>query len=114
MSYLDDMPRFYKLTLVVERVLEDRILRELRELRAPGWTVVEVHGEGRSGVRASEFEGKSLKFESICNADTAERILRRMSERYLGRYSAIAYAEEVRVLRPAPFSDRAPPTSGAP
>lgn len=105
MTFLDDLPRFYKVTLVVERVLEERILRELRDLGAPGWTMLEVHGEGRSGIRASEFEGPSLKFESICGAPMAERILRRMSDKYLGRYSAIAYAEEVRVLRPEPFRE---------
>jgi nitrogen regulatory protein P-II 2 len=88
-----------RVTIVAEHVLEDRLVRELREAGARGHTISEVRGEGSRGVRASEWEGKNVRIETLVAADTADRILERLAERYFPSYAVVAYVDSVEVVR---------------
>ena len=86
-------------TVIAEAVLEQRLIEDVRRLGAGGYSLGEVRGEGSRGVRASEFEGKNLKLETIVSAEIAERILTHLAERYFPSYAVIAYVADVQVVR---------------
>jgi nitrogen regulatory protein PII len=88
-----------RVTVIAEAVLEERLIRELKELGAKGYTVSQVRGEGSRGVRASDFEGQNIRLESIVSPEVAERILAQLAERYFTHYAVIAYVDTVEVVR---------------
>lgn len=88
-----------RVTIIAEHLLEGRLLRDLRELGAKGYTVAEVRGEGSRGVRASEWEGKNVKIETLVSEPVAEAILTRVARVYFPHYAVVAYVETVEVIR---------------
>jgi nitrogen regulatory protein P-II 2 len=86
-------------TIVAERILRDRIVALLRTAGAKGYTISDVVGEGTRPVAAHEWEGPSVKVETLVPADVAERILASVADRYFQHHSVIIYTSEVRVLR---------------
>ncbi len=86
-------------TIVAERVLQERLLRALKELGARGYTLTEVSGEGSRGVRASEWEGHNVKIETIVSPEVADRIIEHIAEHYFRYYAVIVYAQPVEVVR---------------
>ncbi|SHK32318.1 P-II family nitrogen regulator [Rhodothermus profundi] len=86
-------------TIVAERVLQERLLRTLKELGARGYTLTDVSGEGSRGVRASEWEGHNVKIETIVSPEVAERIIEHVAEHYFQHYAVIVYAQPVEVVR---------------
>lgn len=88
-----------KVTLVAEALLAPRLVRELRELGATGYTISDVHGEGSRGVRASEWEGDNVKVETLVGAGTADRILAHVAAAYFEHYAVIAWVTDVQVVR---------------
>jgi len=87
------------LTVIAEAVLEERLLRDIRERGAKGYTLDNVRGEGSRGVRATEWEGKNIKVETIVDAATADKILDHLAKHYFPRYAVIAYIHDVGVVR---------------
>lgn len=88
-----------KVSIVAEALLEERIVRLCHEAGALGHTVTEARGEGSRGVRASEWEGKNVKIETLVSPEVGDRILQRVAEDYFEHYAVIAYVSEVRVVR---------------
>ncbi len=88
-----------EVTIVAEALLEERLLREIRELGAQGYTVGQVRGEGSRGVRASEWEGKNVRIETLVSAEVADRILTHIAEEYFEHYAVVAYLSDVQVVR---------------
>ncbi len=93
-----------RVTIIAEAVLEERLLDDLRELGARGYTITEARGEGTRGVRASEWEGKSVKIETLVSPEVADRLLERLAERYFEHYAVVGYLETVEVVRGSRFS----------
>jgi nitrogen regulatory protein P-II 2 len=88
-----------KVTIIAEAVLEDRLLEELRELGATGFTLSKARGEGSRGIRASEFEGRNIRIEVLVAAETGDRILEHLAEEYFPLYAVVAFAADVQVVR---------------
>lgn len=93
-----------RVTIIAEAVLEERLLDDLRELGARGYTITEARGEGTRGVRASEWEGKSVKIETLVSPEVADRLLERLAERYFEHYAVVGYLETVEVVRGSRFA----------
>lgn len=93
-------------TIIAEAILEERILHDLRQLGARGYTVGAVRGEGTRGVHASEWEGKSLRIETLVAPDIAEAILRHLAATYFPHFAVIAYMADVQVVRGEKFRGR--------
>lgn len=94
-----DTTRLKLVTIIGEAVLEDRLTRELRSLGALGYSVGEVRGEGSRGVRASDWEGRNIRIETVTSASVADAIFRHLAEHYFAHYAVIAFATDVEVLR---------------
>lgn len=86
-------------TVIAEAVLEDHLLRELRELGARGYSRSEVSGEGTRGVHASEWEGRNVKVELLVGPEVADRILEHVAAKYFQLYAVVAYVQDVHVVR---------------
>ncbi len=90
-------------TIISEAILEERILHDLRQLGARGYTVGAVRGEGTRGVHASEWEGKSLRIETLVAPEVAESILQHLAATYFPHFAVIAYMTDVQVVRGEKF-----------
>ena len=86
-------------TIVAEAVLEERLLRELAQLGARGWTIAHVRGEGSRGTRTSGLEGGNVRIETLVAPDVADRILAHVAEVYFPRFAVVAWVEDVEVVR---------------
>lgn len=93
-------------TIVAEPVLEPRLLKELKELGATGWTIVDGRGEGSRGMRASELPGANVRVETIVTDEVAGRIIAHVAERYFPHYAVIAYVTAVEVVRGEKYARR--------
>jgi hypothetical protein len=100
------MPKYPKtlLVIVAEAVLEKPLVRDARERGAQGWTVSEVHGAGREGVREGAWEAdRTIEMRVICDEPVADAIAAHVLATYAPNYSVAMYFSEVRVLRPDRF-----------
>lgn len=86
-------------TIVTERILKDKLLEEIKELGAKGYTTTKVNGEGSRGVRASQWEGQNVKIETLVGPAVAEKIIDYIAEHYFEHYAVIVYAQDVSAVR---------------
>lgn len=93
------MTRVKLVTIVAEAVLEARLIREIKELGARGFTRSEVRGEGSRGRRVSDVEGANVRLECLVSDETAERITSALADHYFENYAVVAFVEDVAVVR---------------
>lgn len=86
-------------TIITERILEDRLLRALDELGAKGYTLTQATGKGSRGVRASEWEGPDTRIESLVSAKVADAIVEHVADKYFEHYAVIVYVQDAEVVR---------------
>lgn len=86
-------------TIVTERILEDRLLRALDDLGARGYTLTQATGKGSRGVRASEWEGPDTRIESLVGPEVADAIVQHVAERYFEHYAVIVFVQDAEVVR---------------
>ncbi|HMQ34008.1 MAG TPA: transcriptional regulator [Chloroflexaceae bacterium] len=91
--------RLKLVTIIAERILEERLLRELLQLGARGYTVGEARGEGTRGIQAIDWEGQNVRIETLVGAEVAERILAHVAAHYFADYAVIVYTVDAEVLR---------------
>lgn len=89
-------------TIVAERILRDRLVERIRACGARGFTLGEVAGEGTRGVHAHEWEGPSVKIETLVTEEAARRIVDEVAK-FFEHHALIVYTSEVRVVRPGKF-----------
>jgi nitrogen regulatory protein P-II 2 len=86
-------------TIIAERILEERLLRELLQLGARGYTVGPARGEGTRGMHAIDWEGQSVRVETLVGPEVAEKIMAHISAHYFTDYAVILYTVDAEVLR---------------
>lgn len=86
-------------TIVTERILEDRLLRTLERLGAKGYTLTQATGKGSRGVRASEWEGPDSRIETLVSPAIADAIVEHVAEKYFEHYAVILYVQDAEVVR---------------
>ena len=92
------------LVIVAEAVLEKNLVRDARHRGAQGWTVSEVHGAGREGVREGDWEAdRTIELKVICDEAVADAIAEHVLATYAPNYSVAMYFSPVQVLRPERF-----------
>jgi nitrogen regulatory protein P-II 2 len=89
------------LVIVAEAVLEGRLVQDARDRGAQGWSVSEVHGGGRDGVREGAWEAdRTVELKVICDAAVADTIAEHVLATYAPHYSVALHFSAVQVLRP--------------
>ncbi len=92
------------LTVICEAALENTLLHDLESLGARGYTVIDVRGMGSRGQRDATWSPlANIRVEVLCNAQTADAILKALRERYSEDYSMVLFVADVEVLRPEKF-----------
>ena len=86
-------------TIVAERILEHRLLHQLEELGAKGYTLTEARGKGSQWVRASEWEGPDLRIETLVGPEVADALVSYIAEHYFEHYAIIVYVQNAEVVR---------------
>jgi len=87
------------LTIVAEALLKDRLIHEVRQAGAKGFTVTEVSGEGSRQRRVSELLGDNIKIEVIAKRETADNILTILQKDFFPRFAVVAFMSDVQVVR---------------
>lgn len=86
-------------TIVAESVLESRLLQDLADAGARGWTVTAARGRGPRGRRVSEVEGGNVRVEVLVSSESAARIWDVLQRAYFPHYAVTAWTSEVSVAR---------------
>ncbi len=87
------------LTIIAESVLKERIIQDVREGGARGYTITDAEGEGIRQRRVGEIFGANIRIETIVSAEVADRLLGIISTDYFERYAVIAFLSTVSVIR---------------
>lgn len=92
------------LTLICEAALQNRLVKDLEQLGAPGWTLSDARGSGSRGVRSAGWDNDgNIRVEVICNRELAEKLARHVQERYYDNFAMICWLSDVEVLRAGKF-----------
>ncbi|MDX1740455.1 MAG: transcriptional regulator [Rhodothermales bacterium] len=86
-------------TIVAERILQDPLLRTLRDLGSKGYTLTETSGKGSRGVRASEWEGPDVRIETLVSESVADAIVEKIADKYFEHYAVVVWIQDVEVVR---------------
>ena len=96
---MTERSRVQLVTIVAEAILEDRLVRDLREAGASGWTIGVARGAGPRDRRVGDLEGGNIRVEVLCSPEVADAIMDRLAADYFPHYAAIAWVSPVDVVR---------------
>lgn len=88
-----------RITVVSEALISNKIIEDFLRLGASGYTLTAAEGKGSRGVRASEWEGRNVKIETVVSPELGKKILECLAEKYFKNFAVIAYAHDVEVVR---------------
>ena len=92
------------LTVICEAALEKKLLADLDQLGAPGWTISDARGRGGRGVRSAGWDTDgNIRVEIICARDVAERLAAHLQAKYYANFAMVCYLAQVEVLLPEKF-----------
>ncbi len=87
------------LTVIAEAILRERLIQDVRQAGARGYTITEATGEGVRQRRVGEILGANIRLETIVSPEVGERLLSLISTEYFDRYAVVAYLSTVSVIR---------------
>lgn len=97
-----------RVTIVGDDTVEYRIVKELQDLGATGYSYYVVHGAGAKGDRPRHAVPPNAKIEVIATPEVAHRILEHVAQNYFPSYAIIAYLDDVEVVRGEKFGAKTP------
>ena len=86
--------------IVAESVVEQRLLADLTDAGARGWTLTAAQGHGPRNRRVSEIEGGNIRVEVLVSEEVAATIWDLLEAKYFPNYAVAAWAYPVSVARP--------------
>jgi len=99
----DTHPRML-LIIIAEAALERALAEDARRLGALGYTVHDVRGGGRQGVRSGDWEAdRSIELKVIATEAVARAIGEHVLATYCPHYSVTMFLAQGGVLRPDKF-----------
>jgi nitrogen regulatory protein PII len=100
--------RMKRITIIGDNTVQYRILQEVRDMGATGYTCFAVSGQGDRGVRPRHAEPANAKIEVIATPELAHRVLDHIAQNYFENYAMIAFLDDVEVVRGEKFATRNP------
>lgn len=91
------------ITIVAEAVVERRIIDDVKQCGAKGYSLSHVTGEGVTGRHSIDLNGPSIRLESVVTEEVAQAILEMLARDYFDRYAVVAWLTPARVARPDRF-----------
>jgi len=86
-------------TIVAEAALEPRLIRDLTNLGAKGYTITPAHGAGPRNQRNGDLEGGNVKIEIVVNNEVMSAVLGLLESNYFPHYACSCWVSSVEVLR---------------
>ncbi len=91
-------------TIITESILEQMLVKDLKDLGAKGYTIVEARGSGAHGTRSADWgQNQNIKIEIICNDSTAQAICEHCQKNYYSNYAMVVFTSDIKVLRSDKF-----------
>jgi nitrogen regulatory protein P-II 2 len=87
-----------RVIIIGDTDLESRLLNQILELGATGYTCYGVRGRGARGIRPRHAKSGNIKIEVIATAEVAQGILEHVAKEYFEQYAMIALIDDVEVL----------------
>lgn len=88
------------LTVITESVIEQKLIKCLNDLGAPGYTIEEVRGAGRRGVRSNDWDQTgNIRVQIICDDQTADRISEFLAENFIDTYAMYIFKFDAEVIK---------------
>ena len=84
-------------TIVAEAALEPRLIRDLTNLGAKGYTITPAHGAGPRNQRNGDLEGGNVKI--VVNNEVMSEVLSLLETNYFPHYACSCWVSSVEVLR---------------
>lgn len=92
------------LVIIAEAALEKRLVADVRQAGAHGYTVHDVRGGSAHATRAGDWEAdRTIEMKVICEADVADAIAAQVLARYGAHHGLTLFFADVAVLRPEKF-----------
>lgn len=80
------------LTIITESIIEKILIQELQKFGISGYTIEDVRGEGRRGLRGSDWDQTSnVRIQVVCDLELAEKISDYLAENYFDRYAMFVF-----------------------
>lgn len=87
--------RMERVTIIGDDTVKYRIVKELNEMGATGYTDCAVHGKGARGLRPRHAQPANAKIEVISTPEMAQRIFEHIARNYFDKYAMIAFLTDV-------------------
>lgn len=87
------------LVVVCEAALEPRLIKDVLDLGAKGYTITPAHGTGPRNQRNGDLEGGNIKLEVVAKEQTVQLILEKLKANYFPHYAVSSWVSDVEVLR---------------
>jgi hypothetical protein len=87
-----------RVNIIGDETVQYRLVKEIHDLGASGYTYYLVHGTGTKGERPRHGEPGNMKIEVVCTTDLAEQILQHLADHYLSNYAMIAFVDDVAIV----------------
>jgi hypothetical protein len=85
-------------TIIASSELQDRIIEDLRQAGAGGYTIGRASGGGLHGPRLRGlWDTGNVRIESLVSTEVAERVLEQVEQAY-GELSLIAFVQDVEAV----------------
>lgn len=98
--------RMKRISLIGDNTVQYRILKEVQEFGASGYTWYPASGQGERGVRPRHAEPPNAKIEIIATPELAQQILEHVAKNYFDKYAMIAFLDDVEVVRGEKFATK--------
>ncbi|MEY3971883.1 MAG: hypothetical protein RLY84_276 [Actinomycetota bacterium] len=84
---------------MAEAALEPRLIKDLTNLGAKGYTITPAHGAGPRNQRNGDLEGGNVKIEIVVNNEVMSAVLGLLETNYFPHYACSCWVSSVEVLR---------------
>ncbi|MDP3701191.1 MAG: transcriptional regulator [Hylemonella sp.] len=92
------------LVIIAEAVLEKRLVADVRQAGAHGYTVHDVRGGSAHSTREGSWEAdRTIEMKVICETPVADAIAAHVLTTYAPNYGLTLFFADVSVLRPEKF-----------
>lgn len=92
------------IVIITESPLESMLVKDVTALGAHGYTICDVRGGGRHGVREGAWEAdRNIRMEVICDGPTADAIAEHVRLKYALNFATTVFVADIGVLRPEKF-----------
>ncbi len=91
-------------TIITEAALESKLVKDIEERGANGYTLTNARGKGSRGSRSASWEANAnIRLEVICDEQVAKTIAQHVTTKYFEHYAMVIFTSDIEVVRPGKY-----------